>query len=1262
MPGLSENSVGGRLNKLSRWPLDCVTGLLAAMISIAAYLFVGHIGRPSENVTKEGERLSDIVKTHDGRMSLGLDKIAKALCDSCAADTLLALERVARNTSAEGGDYCYYVFRNGELRFWHNAMLPAASLTPGQIKTPMTVADNGFYYVRQRAEGECVICILLRVRSTFPYSNDYLNDEFEPSFRLPTTSGIAMSPTDGGVDVQAPGGRYLFTVMMPWATSLPCWAIWLSIASLITFTIAMLWAAGRYVREALRCGTGAIAAVARALPFYLTVYCVMLILTPPWSEDGLLMFSAYDFSYDWWLPSYWILASIAVCNLHCGYTLFRISDIDRFGIQRHGRMSAYATVGALTAICTASYIIANGMIETLVSHSRGLSFYAGEIDLSETSIVKISVIGAAVIAFIFTAERAVAVITSAAGTTARLVSLCAGTVITAVAGALALDAGGASIGIGFAVLCVAIYFTQKASARTIKFSHFVWLMLLTSGFTLMRMTQLNESKEHSYRQLLASNLSFQMVREDDPIAEQLLPQVYASMRSDTLLAELMAADDLSHDRLYTHIRNRYFNGYFSRYDLQVIPCRGSASTIQLTTSGDVADCVSYFDMLTSSIGRRLPDAHDFYCLYDGDSRPCYMAKLNFDHSARSASATPNRLYIQILLKSTPRTAGYPELLTNKRDIMSYGKMKGYSYAKYDKSRLTFHHGDFDYPANVRLTADGTAIMPSSSEASHYVLPAHNQQTVVVTYPRQSASNILTCFSYLFLGLLVVSTAIMVAASRSKLTFIGHMDIRERIHASLVFFIVAFFGVMCAISGSQAITGYEAINKRHLSQAMSSFYAALADELSNSTAAEIAASTSATAEVDYLLQRTSNATGADAHLFDVRGRLIGTSRRELFLSGITAPLMNTEALIAMRDGEQSETYIKEHIGSMLQYAAYTPLYNGGGEVLGYINVPLFDDVNAIRSQVISSIEPMTNSLVFIVILSIIASSALARVITKPLIGLRDMLKSVDLLSSDVKLVYPYDDEVGQVVAAYNKMNDTLRSQAERLAATERESTWREMARQIAHEIKNPLTPMKLSIQYLLKCWDSKRDNFEPMMRRTAQTLVDQIDQLSAVASQFSGIAKMKQAEPVVFDIAARLSATATMFGRTDEATICYSGPQNGVMIKADPDQMTSVFNNLIKNAQQSAADGRKVDIVIGLTAANGKATASVTDNGDGIPDEIRSKIFKPNFTTKGTGMGLGLAITKNIVDNSGGEISFKTQIGKGTTFTLTLPLCGEKETT
>lgn len=1257
MAGHVKRGFRGLAIRLSRWPYDCLAGALVAALCIGAYLLIDHAGRPDKDAEREGARLSAIMAEHDARMTAAIDKITEGL--SHGADTLRLLDSVAA-TLSDNDEYCYYIFSGDDLRYWHGAMLPDASLTPRQIRTPMTSADNGRYYARRREMGGCTLCVLMRVYSTHPYSNDFLANEFSPSLGLPSYSQMSASPRKGAVDVASPGGAYLFSVINPWASELPRGCLALSIVALVAFALAALWTAGRFARGLQRNGADAFVAAASAIPLYGVVYVVMLLCAPPWGGGGLLMFSAPDFSFDDWLPSYWALATLALCDLHCGYTFFRMADPQSFKLSARGKMGGYALAALLTVSCAASFLIANGVLDVLVRHSRGLSFYAGEIDMSVASVVKICLLGAAFVAFLFTADRAVVTLSRVTGPVSHIAALCGGAALTAVAGErLFGGASGVVIGAGFAALCTAMYFMKRRGAATVRFSHFVWMVLLTSGFALILMTRLNEAKEGSYRQLLASNLSFQLMRDDDPIAEQLLPQVATAIRSDSVLTSLMDAMELSHDRIYSHVRNRYFNGYFSRYDLQVIPCRGSASTIQMTTSGDVEDCVSYFDNLTATFGHRVPEAPNFYSLHDEESRPSYIAKLDYDSHAPRASATPNRLYIEITLKNAPRAAGYPELLTNKRDMMGESKIKGYSYAMYDLSRLTVHHGDFDYPATASLTSDSTAQLPETPDVSHFSLKGPGRHTIVVTYPRQSMSNILTCFSYLFLGLLVVSTLIMAAASRSRLTFFGHMDIGERIHASLVFFIISFFGIMSAISGYQAVTGYEVMSKRHLSQVMSSFYIALSDELGDRTADDVSPDAMTTADMDYILQRTSSATGADAHLFDVRGRLIGSSRRELFLSGIAAPLMNSKVLLAMRDGEQSEAYVKEYVGSMLQYAAYTPVHNGAGDVVGYINVPQFNDVGKMRSQVIASIEPMTNSLVLIVILAIIASSALARGITRPLIVLRDRLKRADLQTSEARLAYPYDDEVGQVVAAYNKMNDKLRAQAERLAATERESTWREMARQIAHEIKNPLTPMKLSIQYLLKCWDTRRENFEPMLRKTAQTLVDQIDQLSAVASQFSGIAKMKQAEPVVFDLAARVSATAMLFGRSDEAAVTYAGPQEGVLVKADPDLMTSVFNNLVKNAQQSAADGRKVDIGVVLEVKGDRVSVSVSDNGDGISDEIREKIFRPNFTTKSTGMGLGLAITKNIVDNSGGEIAFETQVGVGTTFTVTLPLSTER---
>lgn len=1255
-----ESEETGWLKRIALWPSGFFVGLAVAAVCIVAYLLIVGYGQTDKDTEAESSRLSCVIRTHDQRMRTAISEMADTLAKGDATDTLATIENAAAKLRRID-DYTFYIFDHGELRYWHNAQLPTPSLTASKIRTPIHTASNGCYYTCRRDTGNLTIVALLRIRSTFPYDNDYLTDSYHPSLGLPQAAGLATCHTDSGVDVCGPDGAYLFSVTKVWERMTPLWMSALAVGLLIVIFVALLWSVRCVIVEMARRGRITVGLTV-AFGLILAVYGLMLALGTPAGLDDYKIFSILVFSYDWWAPTLWHLTLLAVCTLHWGYLFFRIvdSEVGQTDFITDGRTACnwplWAWLVAHMLVALLAFVAVNGFIELIVRHSQGLTFYAGEVDLSAASVAKVVIIGMAFMAFTLIEERVAVAFAVGANWKTGLCYLAVASGIAAIVGNFAYDAHGAIIGLGFAIFGVVFYLMKKSSPDSMRFSHFVWIVMLTSGCALVRTTQLNESKEQACRQLMASNLSSQMMREDDPIAEQLLPQIHDALVGDSTLRALMSAQTLSHDQIYTYVRNRFFNGYFSRYDMQVIPCRGTGSTIQMTNNGDIADCVVYFDQLVDAHGRRLPRAPHFYCLDDGDGRPCYIGHLIYDKEAPRPADSPNRLYIQIILKTTSQAVGYPELLTNKRDHLGENQMKGYSYAKYVGTQLAFHSGAFEYPVNVRLNAEHQPIMPSDKTYSHLMETPSEGQTIVVSYPRLSIPNILTSFSYIFLILLVVSALVVVAASGSRRTFIGRMSISERIHAGLVFFITAFFAVICIVSGYQAVGEYEEDSKSHLSAAMSAYTMSLGDELYDYAPQELRPSSVTSSEIDYLLQRTSNSTGVDAHLYDTHGQLLGTSRRELFLSGIAAPLMNSEALAILRQGETNEAFVEEHIGSMIHYASYSPLHNSEGEVLGYIGVPFFNDVKAMRAQVISSIVPISSSLMFIIILSIVASYLIARGITRPLVELRDVLKRVNLNSDDVKLNYPYDDEVGQVVAAYNRMTDKLGEQAEKLAATERESTWREMARQIAHEIKNPLTPMKLSVQYLLKVWDMRRENFEPMLRKTSQTLIEQMDQLASVASQFSGIAKMKQAEPVRMDLAAKISATATLFGRTDEAEITYAGPQEGIFVKADPDLLTSVFNNLIKNAQQSASDGRRVNISVSLEADGDHVTVAVADNGDGIRPEVRDKIFRPNFTTKSTGMGLGLAITKTIVDNTGGTITFETTEGQGTTFRVELPQC------
>lgn len=1204
-----------------------IVAFIMAAVLVELYSFLSASPRDTDRAS-EGERLNNIMASHDKSMSNWLASIA---------DTLANTSTVTFPQDLALADYSLYVFDNDTLRLWHNACLPNPDPQIAALDKQVLVAENGWFYVKSIQHGATTLIALFRIRSHSPYDNDYIADTFHPSFGIGSEAHISTTHAEG-VDVNAPDGTYLFTVTGNTAGKLSPTLYYVSEGLLIIILLIILWGVSNATSQLYNIFPNRWPAFVICAALLIGIYFASLRLTPLDGDDSSFFFSPLIFSYDWWLPSLGYLMLAAVFLLTWSTMFFRLSKV---------RSRRILGIILMATLPTTVFIFAGIATELMVRHSQGLAFYIGYTSMSADSLAKLVTISLLTMSIFLVMERCYSQVASQLSIRVfATITLPAAIVISLIV--YLIDSQTPWFhGVAYLIMCCAFYLMKRRSRYVLQFSHYVWVIMIMALVSTIHITLLNTDKEMANRKLLSVNLSFQLLRDDDPIAEQRLPIVQTTLSHDTTTILMLSKSIVRQDQLYGHLRNAIFGGYFTRYDLQVIPCRGNSSTIQMTNTGDVYDCSQYFEQLVYEHGVQLPSASQFYRIDNGDGRPSYLGRFDF-----GTQAAPNNLFVQITRKVSAQGVGYPEILTNKRDRMDDDRLRGYSYARYANGHLVSHFGAFDYPTTY-TTSDTSQTITQSNGYSHIATTPLRNQTIIVSYPEMKAQNLLTTYSYIFLGMLIASSVIMIFTIRPRKSIWTHSSLSERLHASLVAFVLILFVIICLTSSIQSINTFETKSRSHLSEAMQSVLLSLSDEFADFSPSEITKDFH-DFETDNILQRSAEAFSADAHLFSAAGHLVGTSRRELFMSGIMSPLMNDEALSIMRSDCRGEVFVQEHIGSLLYYSIYSPLFNNRGEVLGYVNVPYFSDVSAMRRQMMQTLLPITNSLMLIILLAIIFSYAMARGVTRSLGQLRDVLQAADLGSTHKRLSYPYDDEVGQIVKAYNKMNRQLEASAERLAASERESTWREMARQVAHEIKNPLTPMKLSVQYLLRIWDAHRDNFEPMLKKTSQTLIEQIDQLAAVASQFSGVAKMKQAEPERMDLATRLSSICALFARSEESNLTYEGPADGIFIMADTDLITSVFNNLIKNAQQSARDGRTVDIAVRLTADAHSAKVTVTDNGDGIDDNVRDKIFRPNFTTKSTGMGLGLAITKTIVTNSGGTITFESEQGRGTTFSVMLP--------
>ena len=303
--------------------------------------------------------------------------------------------------------------------------------------------------------------------------------------------------------------------------------------------------------------------------------------------------------------------------------------------------------------------------------------------------------------------------------------------------------------------------------------------------------------------------------------------------------------------------------------------------------------------------------------------------------------------------------------------------------------------------------------------------------------------------------------------------------------------------------------------------------------------------------------------------------------------------------------------------------------------------------------------LLNAFVFLLLISSAVSFSISHSIISPLAELGRKLKDFSLGKRNEPISWKPSDELGTLIQAYNEMITKLEQSAELLAHSEREVAWREMAKQVAHEIKNPLTPMKLSIQHMdARINDADEETAKEIVHEVSKILIEQIDNLSRIASEFSSFAKLPKPEYERISLNDLMTSVYDLFSTRSRIRFNLYVPIDELFVQADRTHLIRVMNNLLKNAIQSIPGDKEGHIVIRLRDHNGNAIVMVEDNGKGIERELKDKVFFPNFTTKSSGTGLGLAISKNIIETFGGTIYFRHNRPRGTVFIFELPLIEE----
>ncbi|HEY5589265.1 MAG TPA: ATP-binding protein, partial [Candidatus Paceibacterota bacterium] len=405
--------------------------------------------------------------------------------------------------------------------------------------------------------------------------------------------------------------------------------------------------------------------------------------------------------------------------------------------------------------------------------------------------------------------------------------------------------------------------------------------------------------------------------------------------------------------------------------------------------------------------------------------------------------------------------------------------------------------------------------------------------------------------------------------------------------------------------------------------------------------------------DYL-SKLSNVFFTDINLFDKNGDLIATSRPQLFEVQLLSKKMNPHAYCALHDEQHIIEIIDEKIGDYTFQSAYVPLRDSGNRTLGFINLPYFARESEFRADLSTFLVAFINIYVILTVIAILVALIVSSYITLPLQIIKDKISQINYFKKPEKIKWNGMDELADLINHYNQMVDDLAHSAELLVSSERESAWRIMAQQVAHEIKNPLTPMKLSVQHLQKAWNDKSPDFEKRIQRFTQTMITQIEALSTISGEFSDFAKMPPSVLEKIDLNQSIKDAESLFSDSPNLSIHLQLSDNKHQIKADRQQISRILNNLFRNSIQSIPTIKHGQITISTYEDNKFTILEFSDNGSGIKPDLQPKIFTPFFTTKSKGTGLGLVMVKNITESFGGTIQFKSQEGSGTTFILSFP--------
>lgn len=613
------------------------------------------------------------------------------------------------------------------------------------------------------------------------------------------------------------------------------------------------------------------------------------------------------------------------------------------------------------------------------------------------------------------------------------------------------------------------------------------------------------------------------------------------------------------------------------------------------------------------------------------------------------------LAITLVSKRIPEEIGFPRLLISDQAGIS-NSLEAYAIGKYAEGRLIHQTGAFNYP-NLLSSFPNHKTRQDHFEFAgytHVMVQKDTGSAIIFSSLTNSWFTNVTSFAFMFVfwGGLLLSNQLFKTLFQNKT---AQWSLSFKVQ--MAFLLILTLSLFLYGLGSSIFIGRQFDN--YAQEALREKLAAVQAEL-----------TSQTAKLDTLdindvgkpleskLATLSAVFKTDLFVFDSDGFLIASSRPKLFAYGLIGEHMNAQAMDALLGKNQSYFSHQDQIGKLNYRSAYLPITNEALKQIGFINLQLFGQQEAYEQQIERFFKAAINVFVLLLAISVFIALVVSNWLIGPLQVVARSVRNLELGKNNQKISYQNDDEIGALVKAYNEKLTELEQAAQQIARSERESAWRDLAQQIAHEIKNPLTPMKLNIQHLLRKMETDDANAKDLAQKSLPSLIEQIDALARMANEFARFAKLPEPNFAKLELNGFLGQATTLFDK-DQTKIHFQPNSILIWVNADKDMLNQVFHNLLLNAKQATENIPEAQISIKAMVEEGNVEITIHDNGVGIDAEQQARIFTPYFTTKSSGSGIGLSVVRQIIEKHHGSIRFESIPGMGTTFYIRLKLLSER---